>query len=336
MGKRKGELLSFAALVFVFMLTTLFFFMVYNLHYDSASDDFTGFTIFDYQSEPGMQAISGLGTLREDLVNWAEENNAIIFYKGFSAAGIAAVDYSDWFEKTLHVPFDGTEAKTAIVTKNNGNLSPYIEGDVLFPRAYNYQIVGEFESNNVPTFQGDAFFYFPLSDITDMQGMLFTDVTNENALGKLTDIVEKTGRSVQFQTYSDSGSNIFDVTKKMFLDDFVSRSMLFAFLGLVFCAVFAVSMMYRESNRHMTVHHLYGATYLSMFVKLLLRLVGIAILGTIFGYFLGRTQLYLIHRAAYLNVAVFAGIFNAIFVCVIQTISFFSWKQKYSGKEGRY
>lgn len=209
MGKRKGELLSFAALIFVFMLTTLFFFMVYNLHYDSASDDFTGFTIFDYQSEPGMQAISGLGTLREDLVNWAEENNAIIFYKGFSAAGIAAVDYSDWFEKTLHVPFDGTEAKTAIVTKNNGNLSPYIEGDVLFPRAYNYQIVGEFESNNVPTFQGDAFFYFPLSDITDMQGMLFTDVTNENALGKLTDIVEKTGTGVCSFKHTATADQIF-------------------------------------------------------------------------------------------------------------------------------
>jgi hypothetical protein len=40
MGKRKGEILSFAALLFVFMLTTLFFYMVYNMHYDSASDDF--------------------------------------------------------------------------------------------------------------------------------------------------------------------------------------------------------------------------------------------------------------------------------------------------------
>ena len=42
MGKRKGEWLSFMALLLVFMLTTLFFYMVYNMHYDSASDDFTG------------------------------------------------------------------------------------------------------------------------------------------------------------------------------------------------------------------------------------------------------------------------------------------------------
>ena len=70
MGKRMGEMVSFAALLFVFMLTTLFFYMVYNLHYDSASDDFTGFVIFDYQSEPGMPSDSNLGSLRDDLANW--------------------------------------------------------------------------------------------------------------------------------------------------------------------------------------------------------------------------------------------------------------------------
>ena len=71
MGKRKGEWLSFIALLLVFMLTTLFFYMVYTMHYDSASDDFTGFTVFDYQSEPGAQVRTKLGTLREDLDDWA-------------------------------------------------------------------------------------------------------------------------------------------------------------------------------------------------------------------------------------------------------------------------
>lgn len=33
MGKRKGEWLSFMALLLVFMLTTLFFYMVYTMHY---------------------------------------------------------------------------------------------------------------------------------------------------------------------------------------------------------------------------------------------------------------------------------------------------------------
>lgn len=32
MGKRKGEWLSFMALLLMFMLTTLFFYMVYTMH----------------------------------------------------------------------------------------------------------------------------------------------------------------------------------------------------------------------------------------------------------------------------------------------------------------
>ena len=143
MGKRKGEWLSFMALLLVFMLTTLFFYMVYTMHYDSASDDFTGFTVFDYQSEPGAQVRTKLGTLREDLDDWARRNQAVVFYKGFSSAGIAALDYAGWFQRTWHTPFDGREAKTALIQKENGNLYTYTEGDTLFPGTYNYHILGE-------------------------------------------------------------------------------------------------------------------------------------------------------------------------------------------------
>ena len=166
MGKRKGEWLSFMALLLVFMLTTLFFYMVYTMHYDSASDDFTGFTVFDYQSEPGAQVRTKLGTLREDLDDWARRNQAVVFYKGFSSAGIAALDYAGWFQRTWHTPFDGREAKTALIQKENENLYTYTEGDTLFPGTYNYHILGEFDGNRSPTFQGDAFFYYPLADIT--------------------------------------------------------------------------------------------------------------------------------------------------------------------------
>ncbi len=117
MGKRIGERLSFTALLFVFMLTSLFFYLVYNMHYDSASDDFTGFTVFDYESEPGMQTTAELRTLREDITEWAKNNHAVVFYKGFSSAGIASVDYAGWFDKTWHIPFNGQEAKSAVVQK---------------------------------------------------------------------------------------------------------------------------------------------------------------------------------------------------------------------------
>lgn len=336
MGKRKGEWLSFMALLLVFMLTTLFFYMVYTMHYDSASDDFTGFTVFDYQSEPGAQASTELGTLREDLDDWARQNQAVVFYKGFSSAGIAALDYAGWFQRTWHTPFDGREAKTALVQKGSRNLHAYMKGDTLFPGMYNYHILGEFDGNRSHTFQGDAFFYYPLADISDLQGLLFTNVDSGESLSELTSIVEKTGRSIEYQTYTDSNLNIFEVLKKMLMDDFVSRSLLFAFLGLVFCAVFAMSMMYRESNRFMVIHHLYGAAYAYLFVRLLLRLMCIAVLGTGLGYILGRTQLYLIHRAAYLNVAVLSGVCNILFICAVQTICFLSWQRKHRGMEGRY
>ena len=84
------------------------------------------------------------------------------------------------------------------------------------------------------------------------------------------------------------------------------------------------------------IHHLYGAAYAYLFVRLLLRLMCIAVLGTGLGYILGRTQLYLIHRAAYLNVAVLSGVCNILFICAVHTICFLNWKRKHRGMEGRY
>ena len=113
MGKRKGTLLSFTSLVFAFMLATLFFYMVYNTHFDSATDDFSGLVVYasSYESEPGAQKKEKFDAMKDDLVAWASNHRAVLFYKGFSAAGIAAVDYANWFESTWNVSFTGQDPK---------------------------------------------------------------------------------------------------------------------------------------------------------------------------------------------------------------------------------
>ena len=338
MGKRKGTLLSFTSLVFAFMLATLFFYMVYNTHFDSATDDFSGLVVYasSYESEPGAQKKEKFDEMKDDLAAWASNHRAVLFYKGFSAAGIAAVDYANWFESTWHVSFTGQEPKTTIVQNDTGILDSYAENNVLFPGIYNYQIVGVIGEKKTPTFQGNAFFYYPLSDMTDMDGMLYTNISDDAVIRELKQIIEKTGRTTEYQTYGDSQSSIWGVLVQMFFDDFVSRSMLFTFLGLIFCAVFSVFMMYRESNRYLTVHHLYGASYLMLFTKMLLHLVCTSILGTLLGFILGKTQLNLIHQGAYLSIAGISGICNILFACLLQILSFADWVRKNRGKEGRY
>ena len=338
MSKRRGTLLSFVSLLFVFMLGTLFFYLVYNQHFDSASDDFSGMIVLSasYENEPGMQTEQELGTLREDLETWASTNQAILFYKAFSAAGIAAVDYAGWFDKIWDVSFTGQTQKTVLVQKTRANIDSYIKDDTLFPGVYNYRIVGEFADKNLPTFQGNAFFYYPLSDITNMEGLLYTNVIDQKALADLGQIIKKTRRSVEFQTYNDENLSFSNVIVKMFFGDFLSRSMLFTFLGLIFCAIFSMYMMYRESNRYLAVHHLYGATYLSLFLRLLFYLVGIALIGTFLGYILAITQLNLIHQAAYVEIAVRSGLFNIMFVSLAHVLCFVDWKRKNHGKVGVY
>ena len=168
MGRRKGTLLSFTSLLITFMLTTLFFYMVYNTHFDSATDGFSGLIVYasSYESESNLQKNQKLDSMKEALSAWASKHHAVLFYKGFSAAGIAAIDYAGWFETTYHVSFTGQDPKTAIIQNTSKNLDSYVEDDVLFPGVYDYQILGTIDREYAPAFQGNSFFYFPLLNLS--------------------------------------------------------------------------------------------------------------------------------------------------------------------------
>ncbi|PKK38614.1 hypothetical protein ABB02_02096 [Clostridiaceae bacterium JG1575] len=332
MNRRKGALISFGTVLFVFVLTTLFFFMVYNLHYDSASDEFSGYIVLgsSYENEPGAQKEMQLGTLQKDLGGWASRNNAILLYKRFSSSGIATIDYSNWFTNLWSSSFNGQTPKTVIVQRTRENLDSYVKDGILFLGVYNYQIVDEFDDKHIPSFQGNAFFYFPMSDITEMEGLLYTNVVDQFALSDLINIIEKSGRSIEPQTYNDKQSSVFKVVFYMLFDGFISRSLLFAFLGITFCAVFAIHMMYRERNKYMAIHHLYGATYRSLLLKNIIIILGLALLGTFLGYLLAIKQLSLIHKSAYLKILLLSGAYNTIFSILLNKICFVEWKVKHS------
>ena len=335
MGRKRSMLLSCTSLLFIFMLTTVFFYLVYNRFYDSVSDDFIGFFLFPNPNQSDTSDDMTFESLKKDLDQWAKEHHAILFFRGASAAGIATVDYAGWIQENWHIPFDGTGSKTVIVSRENEHINSYIDGDILFPDSFHYRIVGEFERSKAPIFQQEAFFYYPLAESTNVSGVLFTNQTDKAALRSLTDVIAKSGREADYQTFTDQRVGIFEAIFQMLHENFISRSLIFAFLGLIFCAVFAISMMYRESNRYLKIHHLFGARYWLLYVQSLIPMALVAFLGTFVGYLLASTQLHLLHQSAYLRIALLAGMCHMIFLIPVQTFYFLNWKRNDIEKVGR-
>lgn len=328
MGRKKSMVLSCTALFLIFMLTTVFFYLVYNRFYDSISDDFTGFFLYQAPNETDTTGDERFASFTKDLIAWAKEHHAILFFRGGSAAGIATVDYAGWFRENWDVSFDGTIPKTAIVTEEDESIRSYVHGDVLFPGTYDYKIIGKIGTRNIPTFQRNAFFYYPLCDSADSGGVLFTDQKDRDALRSLEDVLYEHRGRVDYQTYMDRQLSIIEAFYQMLFEDFLSRSFIFAFLGLFFCAVFAILMMYRESNRYLEIHHLFGATYQLLYFKFLIPLIAVAVLGTFVGYLLACTQLHLFHASAYRRIAAISLFCHIIFLLCVQMIVFFHRKRE--------
>ncbi len=111
-------------------------------------------------------------------------------------------------------------------------------------------------------------------------------------------------------------------------DDFVSRSMLFTFLGLIFCAVFfslhdvpgKQSVFDSASSVWRVLSHALYENAASPRLYIHTRNVA--------GLYPGKTQLNLIHQGAYLSIAGISGICNILFACLLQILCFADWVRK--------
>ena len=59
-------------------------------------------------------------------------------------------------------------------------------------------------------------------------------------------------------TYSVTATSVLELAKRLVTDSFLSRAVTFAMIGLVFCFIYNVLVLYRDNKRQLRIHHLFG------------------------------------------------------------------------------
>lgn len=96
MKKGLSQVITLVGLLCTSFLTSIFYFAIYNLYFDSIDADLTVIVVHSHMDEADLSP-KGQRRVREVLAridSWAKENQASVFYLGHDPAGVGVMDYA--------------------------------------------------------------------------------------------------------------------------------------------------------------------------------------------------------------------------------------------------
>lgn len=207
-------------------------------------------------AEPGYNspATSVADTqLFQSVEKWAEEEHVTVLFKNGLSAGCGFCGYSEWAKQELGID-DYNNISGVYVSDDPAIQQAYVNGNVFLPGSAGLEIMGTYSSATLPPILANVDFLYPLSISSTASGMYFTDAADTE---KLVELFEANGYSV-VTTRQTNTLTFGQLMKRLISDSFLSRAVTFAMIGLIFCYIYSILMLYKDNTRKLWIHHLYG------------------------------------------------------------------------------
>ena len=275
--------------------------------------------------EPGMEnptSSQNAANLMQEIDDWANSAKATVIHKNAFSAGCGYSDYSGWLISSLGIP--AAENKTACgkevyTTEGNSFNAAYVNDGILFPGKANLRISGTFNDESLPPVLAGCDYLYPLTMASTTDGVYLTDASEIDSLLKLFD--DKGYEILHVQR----PLSIFALAKRMLSDGHVTRAVACAMVGLFFCFIYSIVMLYRENLKSLRIRHIFGLsmkqiTLGSLGIATLIAAVAVGVFSIILFRGLSYMSKHdLNHLFCYITVGIAALSAGTSLVCAIST-----------------
>lgn len=228
--------------------------------------------------------------LFQNIKKWAEEEQATILFKDGLSAGCAFCGFSDWAKQELNIDMYQNGDSGVYIVDDPAIQGAYVNGDVFLPGSAGLEIRGTYSSATLPPILNNVDFIYPLSISTTASGMYFTDAKDTE---KLVSLFEASGYSV-VATRQTNSLTFGKLVQRLITDSFLSRAVLLAMTGLIFCFIYSILMLYRDNTRKLWIHHLFGLSRKQIVFGIVLMTVGTELISALlFGVLLTNGLTYM-------------------------------------------
>lgn len=273
------------------------FSIIYSDYWYSPAQGLASFQVRDRSSlymhpEELPQAEStatGCKAMSAYIQGWAKANQATVFRKDSFAVGCAYIDSSGWLKTALGIDAF-LDDHDIFVSDEASFLNVYTQGDVLFPHRADLKIKSVYEEDTVPGVLNGVGFLYPLSLSATAEGMYFTDAVR---VDELVSLFENNGYEVM-TLRNPKGTTLAGLVQTLLNDSFLSRAVTLTLCGLLFCFVYMLLMLYRETEKEIWVRHIFGLSYQRILLGAICVSVGIALAaGLLYGIVLSTGLTYI-------------------------------------------
>ena len=207
--------------------------------------------------EPGMEnptsSQNAANLMRKSTIG--QQCKAAVIHKNAFSAGCGYSDYSDGccphlaFQRQRMKPLAARESTRLKATRSMTRIQMIT---YCFRAKLIYRILGTFSDEGLPLHLQAVIIFYPLtmSEVTD--GVYLTDATEIDSLLKLFD--DKGYEILHVQR----PLSFFALVNRMLSDGFVTRAVACAMVGLFFCFIYSIVMLYRENLKSLRIRHIFG------------------------------------------------------------------------------
>lgn len=307
-----------------FAITT-FVFLFYNAHFEDYSDysQIVVNQLIGSLSDTEESQSNDLSHSIEEIIRIAKENNGTIFVKNYTASGIAIIDYGNFMKDYYGSNYNGDTSRIAIVDDND-KFNFYLSENVLFPETYKLEVIDRYNNSSNPSFVSNCFYYFSIKDLSTFEGGVYTTIQDENVLNELESIITSAG----FNASRLKKPTVFEAIKANFVGNIFLQATMFTFVSVVCCLGFLTLNYFKNNAKSLRIHHLFGGTYLNLFIKETFPTMLVALLGSILGYFVCKNNLYLSKQNIYEFLAMISVFINGILALLLSIFGFVSYKKE--------
>lgn len=218
--------------------------------------------------------------LLQKIGQWAQEKQATVFFKDVTTAGCGFYGYSDWMKK--HMGIETPNHQGVYVADDPAIREAYVSGDVFLPGRAGLEIQGMYDSSDLPPILEGMDFLYPLTMGANTEGIYFTDAKD---MHQLVSLFEENGYSVWVSKETEA-ITLWQLPGRLISDGFLSRAVLCAMLGLTFCFVYTIAILYKDNGRRLWIHYVFGLSKKRMLLAILLWMAGTILTAALLFYVL--------------------------------------------------
>ncbi|NJP41777.1 hypothetical protein HCH52_12090 [Oscillospiraceae bacterium HV4-5-C5C] len=224
-----------------------------------------------YNTEPMRESVTLSKQdqrILKELERWAaDQQSVLIFRQGTAGVGFAGnlahlqsvfdiYDTIDIQESETQSEHDAAHPMVYL-SDNPALVTAYVDQGIFLPGYIDWPVAGYYSQERLPVGFSSVDYLYSLAFATSVNGVYFSDALD---LQGLFAIFKGTPYEVNM-TRRAEGLNVTELLVRLVGDGFLSRSLLFALLGLVFSLFYCTSLIYRASERQFWIRHLFGLSY---------------------------------------------------------------------------